>query len=219
MLNPFSDLRWKDDNSSRSEMIPWVQKTFGACVSTIRDAFRCQLTGLILLPLVIVLLLLLPVITLTLAFFTTVIDLVRPTSPSFSPDSTHVTTFYVPKHRYPMWYHMLLLVTLGVVFGGIHCFGWNFSFPTYTEQKLWRVASLAVTVIPIATSLFFLTISILKLPYNLVVGLALTTLILCALAYVSARFVLLGLALALLRGLPPTAYIAINWTKFYPHFL
>ena len=38
-------------------------------------------------------------------------------------------------------------------------------------------------------------------------------------AYVSARLVLLVLALALLRDLPPNAYIAVDWTKFYPHIL
>ena len=35
--------------------------------------------------------------------------------------------------------------------------------------------------------------------------------------YASARLVLLGLALALLRHQPPGAFIAVNWTKFYPH--
>jgi len=53
-------------------MIPWVQKAFEACVSIILDAFRCQPKGLFLLPISISLLLLLPVVTLTLAFFATI---------------------------------------------------------------------------------------------------------------------------------------------------
>ena len=40
----------------------------------------------------------------------------------------------------------------------------------------------------------------------------------CMYLYALARLVLLGLALALLRHQPPGAFIAVNWTKFYPHF-
>jgi len=203
-------------------MIPWLQKIFGSCVSTIHDAFRGQPNGLFL-PFVIILLLLLPVITLTLVFFTTAVDLIRGLS-SFPPDYTHVPTFYVPHHRYPRWYHTLLLVTLGVIFGGIHCFGWNFSFPTYAEQKLWRVASLAVTIIPFVTLPAAFAILIMKgcsptAIHSFVEGLFALSLISCVLAYVSARLLLLGLALALLRHLPPTAFVTIDWTKFFPHFL
>jgi len=41
----------------------------------------------------------------------------------------HIPTFYVPSHRYPEYLHSLLLMALGSIFGGIHCAGWNFSFP------------------------------------------------------------------------------------------
>jgi hypothetical protein len=166
-----------------------------------------------------------PIVAFAFAFLATVVDLLRPTSSSFPPDKTHVPTFYVPKHRYPARYHIFLLMALGTIFGGIHCSGWNFSFPTYAEQKLWRVASLAVTVIPILIPSFVLiTLFIaeyffptLEPPFETALGIS--TLVVCALAYVSARLILLGLAFALLRHLPPTAFIAINWTKFYPHFL
>ena len=189
---------------------------------------ECQPGGLVLLPLIIVFPLLL-VIAVTLAFFTTVFDLVRDSSSSFPPDDTHVPTFHVPKHRYPKQFHILLLFSLAVVFGGIHCSGWNLSFPTYAEQKLWRVTSLAVTLIPIA-QLPFIIITFSRTtgrslrflprvvtPY--VDGFSSLFLFLCALAYVSARLVLLGLALALLRHLPPAAFTTISWTKFFPHFL
>ena len=39
------------------------------------------------------------------------------------------------------------------------------------------------------------------------------------LMYASARLLLLGLALALLNHQPPSAFIAVDWTKFYPHVL
>src|SRR5258705_9386002 len=128
-----------------------MRETFDGCSTTIRDAFRCQSEVLFKLPFAIILILLLPIISFAFAFLATVFDLLESTSSSFLPDDTRVPTFYVPKHRYPKWYHILLLVTLAVAFGGIHCSGWNFSFSTYAEQKLWRIASLAVTIIPIAT--------------------------------------------------------------------
>jgi len=201
-------------------MIIRVRKIFGACVSTVRDGFRCQPRGLVLLPLAILSLLLYPIMAFAIAFFATLYDLVHG-SASFSPDDAHLSTFYVPKHRYPKRYYTLLLVSLGVVFGGIHCAGWNFPFPTYTEQKLWRVASLAVTIIPIGTFPITVIALILEIfvPTTVLDGLVAMNYILCALAYVYARLVLLVLALAFLRHLPPTAFIAVNWTKFYPHFL
>jgi hypothetical protein len=42
------------------------------------------------------------------------------------------------------------LLISGTIFGVIHCAGWNLPFPTYLEQKLWHVASVAVAIFPIA---------------------------------------------------------------------
>ncbi|KAI6783780.1 uncharacterized protein J7T54_001656 [Emericellopsis cladophorae] len=51
----------------------------------------------------------------------------------------------IPNDRFPMdpygtQEYFLCFATL--VFTGLHVAGWNMSFPTYTEQVLWRVASL-----------------------------------------------------------------------------
>jgi hypothetical protein len=32
-------------------------------------------------------------------------------------------------------------ILVATVFGGIHCIGWSFDFPSYTEQLLWRISS------------------------------------------------------------------------------
>jgi len=34
-------------------------------------------------------------------------------------------------------------------FGGIHCIGWSFAFPASTEQTLWHVSSIMITVVPL----------------------------------------------------------------------
>jgi len=206
--------------SMRSDVIVDITKIFESCMTAIRDGFRCQSEKLPRLPVAILVLFLSPVITFTSAFYATLVDLIQAKSFSFPPDETHTPTFYVPKHRYSKLCHVLLLLSLGVLFGGVHCFGWNFSFPTDIEQKLWRVASLAVTIIPIATFPFVVIITCMEgcLPATFVYG-GQSTFILCTLAYVFARMALLGLALGLLRQLPPSASVAISWMKFFPHFL
>ncbi len=188
-------------------------------MATIRDTILCQSTAnifvswLFLLPSAIVTLLLFPIYVLGGAFTFTINDLAAGYSTSFPADATQVPTFYVPNHRYSKWFHALLLMALGSIFGAIHCAGWNFPFPTDTEQNLWRLASLAVTIIPIAALPFGVMITA---PYS---GkeIVLTTFLTCMVLYVCARLVLLGLALTLLSHLPPSVYIAVNWTKFYPH--
>ena len=201
-------------------------------MAAIRDVILLQseanifVAWLIVLPLAIVALLFFPIIAFAYASVYTIADLLGE-SKSFPADATHVPTFYVPRHRYFDSFHILLLLALGSIFGGIHCGGWNFPFPTYAEQTLWRVASLAVTIMPIATFpliiIIFLILGLLTcccedrcedvtLPEMIAPGIV-------ALLYVSARLILLGLAIAFLKHPPPSAFIAVDWTKFYPHIL
>ena len=44
---------------------------------------------------------------------------------------------------------MVVFALFGVVFGGLHCLGWNFTYPTQQEETLWRLSALTITVIPI----------------------------------------------------------------------
>ena len=245
----------------------------------------------VMLPWVILLilpvLLFLLVFIFALALFATSYDTMGG-SFSFPVNATYVPTFYVPKHRYHEYLHVALLLTLGTIFGGIHCAGWNFTFPTNPEQQLWRVASIALAI-PIAAAPFSLVVIVVfclaSLAFILIyiaISLAvflflviITTIVafvvififtfisrlFCAsdtidrpsdpidtpsvsdssddpeetvstlplakisyvmcytFAYAAARLVLLGMAVALLRQQPPSAFIAVDWTKFYPHIL
>jgi len=158
-------------------------------------------------------LLLFPIIAFVHAFYYTLSDLALNGSTSLSADATRVPTFYVPRHLLSAWIHTLLLVIFGCIFGGIHCVGWNFPFPTYAEQQLWRVASLAVTII-LASILIVRAIikSRSAIQYT-----AITSELIFTFMYASARLILLGQAVALLRRQPPNAFIAVDWTKVYPH--
>jgi hypothetical protein len=47
-----------------------------------------------------------------------------------------------------------LFMFFGIVFGGLHCMGWNSVFPTEVEGTLWRAASCLITVIPLVFGTF-----------------------------------------------------------------
>jgi len=215
----------------RSETIREVPRIFKKCATTIRDGFLCQssLIALVTVPSAILFLLLSPLVAFTSIFFATASDLLEGTSSVFPPDDTRVPTFYVPKHENSRWLQIALLLSLSAAFGGIHCSGWDYLFPSSTEQILWRVASLAVTILP--TIAFPLGQIVLYPPpfqppsANLTANQSYKPLrlfggvvvILLAFGYAAARVMLLGLALSLLRHLPQTAFVDINWTVFYPH--
>ncbi len=44
------------------------------------------------------------------------------------------------------WYNLLGLVLGSLIFGGIHCAAWNFTFPSTIERRLWRITSLYCVV-------------------------------------------------------------------------
>jgi hypothetical protein len=47
-------------------------------------------------------------------------------------------------------YAWFLVLTIASAFGGIHCIGWSFAFPSSIDRTLWRVASVSITSIPTA---------------------------------------------------------------------
>ncbi|KAG2034686.1 hypothetical protein BDR03DRAFT_1093575 [Suillus americanus] len=51
--------------------------------------------------------------------------------------------------------HIILCIgcVSGIIFGGIHCLGWNVFFPKHTEQVLWRVASIWIPGMLLLTAL------------------------------------------------------------------
>ncbi|KIK42237.1 hypothetical protein CY34DRAFT_805141 [Suillus luteus UH-Slu-Lm8-n1] len=122
----------------------------------------------------------------------------------------------------------------GMVFGGIHCLGWNFLFPRHTEQTLWRVASTGMTCSPLMFTSMFATallMDILELEFGLQLitsresppifyiflffGGAVNTL--SAYLYIFARVTVIVLMFMSLRSLPPGAYYKVAWTDFIPH--
>ncbi|KAI1192805.1 hypothetical protein F5X97DRAFT_339722 [Nemania serpens] len=60
----------------------------------------------------------------------------------------------IPKTKaHETHYALCILAALTAGFGSIHAIAWNFEFPTFTEQLLWRVATVVSTALPSAALL------------------------------------------------------------------
>jgi hypothetical protein len=108
-------------------------------------------------------------------------------------------------------------VAVSMIFGGIHCIGWLLSFPSHTEQELWRICSVAITGVPLIMAVIninFINIDDLPLIFKIPFAILLFS---SPILYLLARVALLVLAFTALRSLPPSALQTVQWTTFIPH--
>ena len=132
-----------------------------------------------------------------------------------------VPTFYSTSKDGEEVAYIFFMSIVGVVFGGIHCAGWFFSFPSSDEAMLWRVSSAVITGIAFLLPLLFYLIvetpsdSFRGLLY--VRGLLLFIASVAIIAYVASRLLLLVEAFISLRYLTPGMLTLVKWTSFIPH--
>jgi len=109
----------------------------------------------------------------------------------------------------------LSLILTILAFTAPHLLGWNFHFPTRTEQWLWRVAAVLCAGLPIAV--LFCTGLAESLGGNrqkrLWTGLAWP----CTGSYFLVRACLLIEVFVGLRSVPVGVYTAANWSAYIPH--
>ena len=156
--------------------------------------------------------------------FTAVFGIV--TTSFIRPGASHVPSFYAPNTPSDSWSRMVVFALFGVIFGGLHCIGWNFEFPTHSEQTLWRSTSVVIAAIPLVVApIDFYLDSHLRIrdidswpkwKKNVLLTLDLVMTILLFL-YVPARLSTIAQALALLGSQPASALAVIDWTKYVPH--
>ena len=104
---------------------------------------------------------------------------------------------------------------VGAVFGGIHCIGWFFDFPSSIEAMLWRVSSAVLTGIAFLSPTIFLICVALGLLESGFFGVAVAVII--VLVYTVSRLLLLVEAFISLRHLTPGMLALVKWTSFIPH--
>ncbi|KAI9449026.1 hypothetical protein F5148DRAFT_1248780, partial [Russula earlei] len=108
----------------------------------------------------------------------------------------------------------LIVTAAALAFGGIHCLGWSFIFPSSTERTLWRFASVSIVAVPILYLLLILALHQWDIE-DFIGGVLLILLF----PYMFGRLVLLILPFLCLRSLPPAAYYVVHWASFIPHVL
>ena len=111
---------------------------------------------------------------------------------------------------------------VAILFGGIHCAGWNFPFPSHTELIIWRVSSLIILIVPcigVLADVIHNTDAIICHTFvNDTIGIALFWGFLYSTPiYGLARLILFVEAFIALRHLPPGAYAVVEWTALLLH--
>ena len=130
-----------------------------------------------------------------------------------------VHTFFSISRNESQFAVFLVIPIVGVVFGGIHCAGWFFEFPSNDEAILWRVCSTILTSFPVLFPLYFFFLARL---YGFLDSInrpvAVNPLsVLFILIYAMSRLLLLVEAVISLRRLTPGTLALVNWTSFIPH--
>lgn len=105
-----------------------------------------------------------------------------------------------------------------LVVGGIHCAAWEFVFPTPTEQLLWRIASIFVTVAPVVEAAAIYHVN--KRSYSMgdvIAVFAGAIEIVLPVSYALMRLFLIAEMFISLRRVPSEVYQQISWVDFIPH--
>ena len=116
---------------------------------------------------------------------------------------------------------LFCMSVVGGVFGGIHCAGWYFDFPSSAEAMLWRVSSAVLTGIAFLFPIFIGFMAFLsELIFSDITrqdqfSIAVSTII--VLVYVVSRLLLLVEAFISLRHFTPGMLELVKWTSFIPH--
>jgi hypothetical protein len=124
-----------------------------------------------------------------------------------------VPTFYSKENEGDVIAYICMPVA-GVVFGGIHCIGWFFNFPSSDEAMLWRVSSAVLTGIAFLLPLLFILFTNFSDSHRWLVIAVFTIMLL---VYVVSRLLLLVEAFISLRHLTPGMLALVKWTSFIPH--
>ena len=159
--------------------------------------------------------------------FTAVFSIVSTSFIRPGASHAHVPSFYAPSTPSDRWSRMVVFALFGVIFGRLHCIGWDFKFPTHSEQALWRSTSTVIAAIPlIVAPIDFILATRLRThgdidfcPTLEKVALLFLDLVMTILlfVYVPGRLSLIAQALALLKNQPANTLTAVDWTKHIPH--
>jgi hypothetical protein len=106
-------------------------------------------------------------------------------------------------------------VVPSLLFGACHIAAWNFAFPTAAEQTIWRIASVACSVLPIIIIIISVIFDGEEDGIPSLIFWLIFWLLLCA--YIIVRLYLLIEAFIGLRSVPADVYQTVTWSEYIPH--
>ncbi|MCJ1281079.1 hypothetical protein MMC26_000397 [Xylographa opegraphella] len=117
------------------------------------------------------------------------------------------------------------LMTLSLIFGAVYVAGWNISFPTKSEQTVWRICTVMLFSLVVAFWAVDAGVELHERQKKLSIDekLAVTPIrmllytVIC-LVYVTIRLYILIEPFVGLRSLPAVAFETVQWSSFIPHF-
>ncbi|KAG1848979.1 hypothetical protein DFJ58DRAFT_704923 [Suillus subalutaceus] len=101
----------------------------------------------------------------------------------------------------------------GMMFGGLHCLGWNVLFPRHAERILWRMASIGIAC---SSTLAALSLCLVA-KYGSRWSFLWINIGIIGILYIFSRVTVIVLMFLSLRSLPPGAYDAVTWSRYIPH--
>jgi len=105
----------------------------------------------------------------------------------------------------------------GLVYGGIHCLGWNF-IQNHADQVSWRRFSVLMLVVPAFVFIYLYSCKSLKNPSPLMVFFLWLPVLPCFALYLLARIWMISFVLKSLDFLPPGVHDTVAWTNYIPHW-
>jgi len=150
----FQRFRYRLTSAVTKFVEKWLQEVFRPAFDFV-DVVFFLFGWYIRLPLLFVLLFLFIVFMIPFFVLTFLVSLIFiavfgiVTTSTICPGASLVPSFYAPATKSDRWSRMAVFALFGVIFGGLHCLGWYFKYPTYSEQTLWRATSSAITIIPL----------------------------------------------------------------------
>jgi len=140
--------------------------------------------------------------------------LIGPEATTECDDGKRVSTFYLPSGG-PISPQPPVVLAITSGFGGVHCIGWSFAFPSSTEQTLCSgvLLSIVITVVPLGIVIFpFLYCT------SMGVGLGCPRRrCFCQWLYSTGSSFIFNCSIVLpflsLTSLPPAAYHVVHWTS------
>lgn len=118
--------------------------------------------------------------------------------------------------------HFLSVISL--LFGAVYVAGWNISFPTHTEQIIWRVCTVMLLSLVVAFWAVDAGEGLYRrkkhVPGSQKVAVPPVKMVLyavIAVIYVTTRLYILVEPFVCLRSLPATAFETVQWSSFIPH--